>query len=110
VSVFGGLGAAIRLRQAGITDFVVLERAAALGRTWRDNSYPGCACGVPSHRLRAEVTRAQWDPATTRWRVDTTLGSLTATVVITAAGPLSEPSVPDIPGLDRGSATPPSST
>src|ERR1700738_4743449 len=46
---FAGLGMAIRLRQAGIEDFVVLERAQDLGGTWRDNSYPGCACDVPSH-------------------------------------------------------------
>jgi cation diffusion facilitator CzcD-associated flavoprotein CzcO len=48
-SGFGGLGAAIRLRQRGIEDFVVLERAATLGGTWRDNRYPGAACDVPSH-------------------------------------------------------------
>ena len=46
---FGGLGAAIRLRQAGWRDFVVLEAADDVGGTWRDNSYPGCACDVPSH-------------------------------------------------------------
>jgi cyclohexanone monooxygenase len=43
-----GVGAAIRLRQEGITDFAVLEKAAELGGTWRDNTYPGCACDVPS--------------------------------------------------------------
>ncbi|WP_020666742.1 flavin-containing monooxygenase [Amycolatopsis nigrescens] len=43
-----GIGAAIRLRQAGITEFAVLEKAAELGGTWRDNTYPGCACDVPS--------------------------------------------------------------
>ncbi|MEV0641054.1 NAD(P)/FAD-dependent oxidoreductase [Streptomyces sp. NPDC050619] len=48
-SGFGGLGAAVRLRREGITDFVVLERADSVGGTWRDNSYPGCACDVPSH-------------------------------------------------------------
>ncbi|HEY2762718.1 MAG TPA: NAD(P)/FAD-dependent oxidoreductase [Pseudonocardiaceae bacterium] len=46
---FAGLGMAIRLRRHGMTDFVVLERAGDLGGTWRDNSYPGCACDVPSH-------------------------------------------------------------
>ncbi len=45
---FSGIGMAIRLRQAGITDFVILERAHSLGGTWRDNSYPGCACDVQS--------------------------------------------------------------
>ncbi len=48
-SGFGGLGAATRLREAGIEDFVVLERAHQLGGTWRENTYPGCACDVPSH-------------------------------------------------------------
>lgn len=43
-----GIGAAIRPRQAGITDFAVLEKAQDLGGTWRDNTYPGCACDVPS--------------------------------------------------------------
>jgi cation diffusion facilitator CzcD-associated flavoprotein CzcO len=48
-SGFAGLGSAIRLKQRGEHDFVVLERAEQLGGTWRDNSYPGCACDVPSH-------------------------------------------------------------
>ena len=48
-SGFAGLGMAIRLREAGIDDFVVLEKADDVGGTWRDNSYPGCACDVPSH-------------------------------------------------------------
>lgn len=46
---FGGLGAAIQLHRAGNGSFVVFERAAEVGGTWRDNSYPGCACDVPSH-------------------------------------------------------------
>jgi cation diffusion facilitator CzcD-associated flavoprotein CzcO len=45
---FSGIGMAIRLRQSGIDDFVILERAGASGGTWRDNSYPGCACDVQS--------------------------------------------------------------
>lgn len=47
-SGFSGLGAAIRLRAEGFSDLVVLEKAAALGGTWRENTYPGCACDVPS--------------------------------------------------------------
>ncbi|HWE67104.1 MAG TPA: NAD(P)-binding protein, partial [Acidimicrobiales bacterium] len=46
---FSGIGMAIRLRQMGITDFVVLDRGNDLGGTWRDNSYPGAACDVPSN-------------------------------------------------------------
>ncbi|MBV8295391.1 MAG: NAD(P)/FAD-dependent oxidoreductase, partial [Acidimicrobiia bacterium] len=46
---FAGLGAAIRLRQEGIEDFVVFEKSSDVGGTWWDNSYPGCQCDVPSH-------------------------------------------------------------
>jgi len=46
---FGGLGMAIQLKQAGIDDFVILEKAASVGGVWRENSYPGAACDVPSH-------------------------------------------------------------
>jgi cation diffusion facilitator CzcD-associated flavoprotein CzcO len=48
-SGFAGLGAAVRLSEAGRTDLVVLEKGESLGGTWRDNTYPGCACDVPSH-------------------------------------------------------------
>jgi cation diffusion facilitator CzcD-associated flavoprotein CzcO len=134
----GGIGAGIRLRQSGVTDFVILERAGSVGGTWRDNTYPGCACDVPSHlysfsfapnpgwshsfsrqpeiwryldgvtgahglrdhlRFGAEVTRADWEAGPARWRLRTTGGELTADVIICAAGPLSEPSLPDVPGL-----------
>ncbi len=46
---FGGIGMAISLRRAGIRDVTVLEKADDLGGTWRDNTYPGAACDVPSH-------------------------------------------------------------
>ena len=46
---FAGIGMAVRLKQAGYDDFVVLERADDVGGTWRDNTYPGCRCDVPSH-------------------------------------------------------------
>jgi cation diffusion facilitator CzcD-associated flavoprotein CzcO len=46
---FAGLGAAIRLEQAGIDDYVVLERAPDVGGTWWFNTYPGCQCDIPSH-------------------------------------------------------------
>jgi len=45
---FSGINMGIRLKQQGITDFVILERAGDIGGTWRDNIYPGCACDVPS--------------------------------------------------------------
>ena len=46
---FTGLAAVHALREAGIDDLLVLERAEDVGGTWRDNTYPGIACDVPSH-------------------------------------------------------------
>jgi cation diffusion facilitator CzcD-associated flavoprotein CzcO len=46
---FSGLGMAIKLKEAGIEDFVVIEKAGSVAGTWRENTYPGCACDVPSH-------------------------------------------------------------
>lgn len=138
-SGFGGLGAAVRLRREGVTDFVVLERAESVGGTWRDNSYPGCACDVPSHlysfsfapnaewprafsgqphireylervtdtfglrphiRFGSELLEARWDNEARHWRLRTTKGELTADLVVSATGPLSDPKLPDAPGLD----------
>ena len=44
-----GICMAIQLRKHGIEDFVILEKAASVGGTWRENTYPGVACDVPSH-------------------------------------------------------------
>jgi cation diffusion facilitator CzcD-associated flavoprotein CzcO len=44
-----GILAAIKLREAGYDDFVLYEKAERLGGTWRENTYPGIACDVPSH-------------------------------------------------------------
>src|SRR5919202_734863 len=46
---FSGLGMAIRLKQEGRTDFVVLERGEEVGGTWWWNGYQGCGCDVPSN-------------------------------------------------------------
>lgn len=48
-SGFAGLGAAIKLTQQAKTNFLVLERGSEVGGTWRDNTYPGAACDVPSN-------------------------------------------------------------
>jgi cation diffusion facilitator CzcD-associated flavoprotein CzcO len=48
-SGFAGICMGIKLRQAGCENFVILEQADRLGGTWRDNTYPGCACDVPSY-------------------------------------------------------------
>ena len=67
-SGFGGLGAAIRLKNDGIDDFVVLERAGDVGGTWRDNTYPGCACDVESHLYTAVIRAGRVDLALLRHR------------------------------------------
>lgn len=46
---FSGLGMGIALKKAGMDDFLVLEKAHEVGGTWRENTYPGAACDVPSH-------------------------------------------------------------
>ncbi|WP_414429934.1 flavin-containing monooxygenase [Alcanivorax sp. IL3] len=46
---FGGLCMAIKLREAGNEDFVILEKAAEVGGAWYFNGYPGAACDVQSH-------------------------------------------------------------
>lgn len=143
-SGFSGLGAAVRLREDGVDDLVVLERADDVGGTWRDNTYPGAACDVPSHLysfdfapnpewshsfsrqpeildyLRAcagryglsphihfghEVLEARWDDADARWVVRTARGVVRARVLVSAAGPLSDPALPDIPGLETFTGT-----
>ncbi|CAN5762515.1 NAD(P)/FAD-dependent oxidoreductase [soil metagenome] len=60
-SGFGGLGMAVRLRQAGIETFTIHEKADGLGGTWRDNRYPGAACDVPSHLYSLSFApKADW--------------------------------------------------
>lgn len=58
---FGGLCMAIKLREAGHDDFMIFEKAESVGGTWRDNSYPGCACDIPSHLYSYSFAqRSQW--------------------------------------------------
>jgi cation diffusion facilitator CzcD-associated flavoprotein CzcO len=61
---FSGLSVAARLRERGETDFVVLERGASVGGVWRDNTYPGVACDVPSHLYSLSFAPyPEWDRA-----------------------------------------------
>ncbi|SDZ40364.1 Predicted flavoprotein CzcO associated with the cation diffusion facilitator CzcD [Amycolatopsis xylanica] len=64
---FSGLGMAIQLKRQGRNDFVLLEKADDIGGTWRDNSYPGCACDVPSHMYSYSFEpKADWSRAYSR--------------------------------------------
>ncbi|MDP9102131.1 MAG: NAD(P)/FAD-dependent oxidoreductase [Actinomycetota bacterium] len=135
---FGGIGAAIGLLRAGRRDLVVFERADRVGGVWRDNSYPGCACDVPSHlysfsfapnpgwqrtfspqgeiegylqrtardfgvlpylHCSTELLSATWSADDCCWLLTTSRGSLTARVLVVGSGGLSEPALPDLPGL-----------
>jgi len=143
-SGFGGIAAAVRLREAGFGDLTILEKADDVGGTWRENTYPGIACDVPSHlyslsfapnpgwsrtyseggeiwdylrdvarrhglyeriRFGCELLEASWDDGARRWRLETSQGPLTADVVVSATGPLHEPSIPDLPGLGTFAGT-----
>ncbi|MEU4705132.1 NAD(P)/FAD-dependent oxidoreductase [Nocardia salmonicida] len=137
-SGLSGLGAAIRLSQRGMSDFVVIERGPDVGGTWRDNTYPGAGCDVPSHlysysfalnpdwsrsfspqpeieqylRTVSErygvrdkhlfdcaMTATRWNDADSRWEIETSKGAFTADFVVSAAGVLAEPNLPDIKGI-----------
>ncbi|MCX2933717.1 NAD(P)/FAD-dependent oxidoreductase [Mycobacterium sp. CVI_P3] len=135
---FSGLGMGIELQARGV-DFLILEKADDVGGTWRDNSYPGCACDIPAHlysfsfepkpdwtymwseqpeildylkgvtdkhglrryiRFGAHVDRAHWDDAEYRWHVFTKDGrEYVAQFLISGAGALHIPAVPDVEGL-----------
>ncbi|HEY6541671.1 MAG TPA: NAD(P)/FAD-dependent oxidoreductase [Ktedonobacteraceae bacterium] len=137
---FSGLGMAIRLKQHGQHDFIVIEQATDIGGTWRDNTYPGCACDVPSHlysfsfalnpdwsrsyssqheiwgylrrcarrfgilphiRWNNQLLDATWSDDKQRWHITTTQAQFTTDFLILGNGPLSEPSLPSIPGIER---------
>jgi cation diffusion facilitator CzcD-associated flavoprotein CzcO len=58
---FGGIGLGIKLKQAGLSDFVILEKSDCVGGVWRQNNYPGAACDVPSHLYSFSFApRADW--------------------------------------------------
>ncbi len=58
---FSGIGMAIRLKQQGIESFTVFEKATEVGGVWRDNTYPGAGCDVPSHLYSYSFERrADW--------------------------------------------------
>lgn len=65
---FGGLCMAIKLREAGNDNFVILEKGSEVGGTWRDNSYPGCACDVQSHMYSFSFEgKADWTKRYAPW-------------------------------------------
>jgi cation diffusion facilitator CzcD-associated flavoprotein CzcO len=58
---FGGIGLGIKLKDSGLTDFIILEKSDCVGGVWRENRYPGAACDVPSHLYSFSFEpRADW--------------------------------------------------
>ena len=140
-SGFSGLAMAIKCQEQN-RDYVVFEKSTKIGGTWRENTYPGCACDVPAHlysfsfaqnpewsrlyapqreiqaylekcaddfgvmpnvRLRTNVTRCMFDEEAGFWRLwfDGQGEPFVARHLVFATGPLSQPGMPNIPGMDQ---------
>jgi cation diffusion facilitator CzcD-associated flavoprotein CzcO len=56
----GGIAAGVKLRQAGIESFTIVERSPSVGGTWRDNTYPGCEVDTHSHLYAYSFTHPDW--------------------------------------------------
>lgn len=136
---FAGLGTAIKLKEQGERDYLVVDKGASVGGTWRDNTYPGAACDVPSQlysfsfapnrdwsssfspqpeihdylqrtaeragvldrfRFGVELLDATWDETEQLWQVNTSAGRLSAQILVTGSGGLSEPRLPEIEGIE----------
>ncbi len=134
-----GLAAAYQLNQVSYDNYIVLEKAARVGGTWRDNNYPGCGCDVPSalysfsfspsHKwshlfakqpeilsyledvaekynlnekieFENELLSAKWDEKKHLWNLETSKGPYQAKTVIFTTGPITEPSMPKLKGIE----------
>ena len=134
-----GIATAHKLMQVGYEDFIVLEKAGRVGGTWRENTYPGCGCDVPSalysfsfapsHQwsnlfakqpeilsylehvveqfdlqdkilLNHELQDAVWQEDQKRWTLQTSQGEFWAKTVIFGTGPITEPSLPALKGIE----------
>ena len=64
----GGLAMGIGLQKKGQTDYIIIEKSTEVGGTWRDNSYPGCACDVQSHLYSYSFTnKSDWTKRYAPW-------------------------------------------
>ncbi len=139
-SGFSGIAMARYLKKSGREDFTIFEKGDDVGGTWRDNTYPGIACDVPSNlysfsfalnpdwsrsysggweinnyiretakkldilkhiRFGDAITSAAWDDEAGIWRCESQQGPFTADFLIGAMGPLSEPQIPELPGIEK---------
>ncbi|MFW1838770.1 flavin-containing monooxygenase [Acinetobacter gyllenbergii] len=137
---FSGIAAGIKLKQQNINNFIMVEKSHEVGGVWRENTYPGCECDVPSsiysysfapnpnwshifakqkeiqqyiqdvskrfkldqHILfNTELQQASWSHEQQCWQIETNQGIYQARFVFFAVGPLSEPTMPTVKGLNR---------
>ena len=134
-----GILAAIRLRKIGYHNFKIIEKANRVGGTWRENTYPGCGCDVPSAlysysfapsakwshlfakqpeilsyleevsekfdikpliQFDTALENAQWDDRRNLWVIDTNQGQYLSKTVVFATGPITEPQMPKLDGIE----------
>ena len=134
-----GILAAIRLRKIGYHNFKIIEKANRVGGTWRENTYPGCGCDVPSAlysysfapsakwshlfakqpeilsyleevsekfdikpliQFDTALENAQWDDQRNLWVIDTNQGQYLSKTVVFATGPITEPQMPKLDGIE----------
>ena len=134
-----GILAAIRLKKIGYDNFKIIEKANRVGGTWRENTYPGCGCDVPSAlysysfapsakwshlfakqpeilsyleevsenfdikpliQFDTALENAQWDDQRNLWVIDTNQGQYLSKTVVFATGPITEPQMPKLDGIE----------
>ncbi len=134
-----GILAAIRLKKIGYDNFKIIEKANHVGGTWRENTYPGCGCDVPSAlysysfapsakwshlfakqpeilsyleevsekfdikpliQFDTALENAQWDDRRNLWVIDTNQGQYLSKTVVFATGPITEPQMPKLDGIE----------
>ena len=134
-----GIAAAIKLKHVGYDNYIVIEKADRVGGTWRENTYPGCGCDVPSalysysfapsHKwshlfakqpeilsyledvsnqfgidekieFNNELMNAKWNNTQSVWELETVKGQYIAKTVIFSTGPITEPQLPKLKGIE----------
>ena len=134
-----GIAAAVKLSKVGYYNYIVIEKADCVGGVWRENTYPGCGCDVPSAlysfsfapsykwshlfakqpeiliyleevteqfdlqqkiEFNNELMNAKWDEDKHLWQLETQKGIYQAKTVIFSTGPITEPSMPKLKGIE----------
>ncbi|WP_406741402.1 flavin-containing monooxygenase [Acinetobacter shaoyimingii] len=134
-----GIAAAVKLNEIHYDNYIVIEKANEVGGTWRDNTYPGCGCDVPSAlysfsfspsskwshlfarqpeildylkdvaqkfdlykkiQFDTSMDEAVWNDKENLWELETSKGHMRAKTVIFTTGPITEPQMPKVKGIE----------